>query len=425
MDEAIVTRAVRLARRRNPDMSPSVFDFLRDVLLLRPAADPERVEFTMRFQQLTGPVTAKGVEDTAFYTYLRFVALNEVGGSPDRFGTTIAELHAQNAARREKWPRAMIAVATHDTKRGADVRARLAVLSEIPEQWEAWAREWLAMTEPYARAIDDEPAPSLADRWLFFQTALGTHPLEGRSDAWVERLVAYVLKAAREAKKHTSWLSPDETYEDALRAFVVDTMKDERFTKSLAERAGLVAPYGASNGLALVTLEAASPGVADTYQGGELWDLSLVDPDNRTPVDYAHRRELLRRIDGARPRELLAAFADGRVKLHVLRAALRLRRERPELFLDGDYTPIDAGEEIVAFSRTHATGAIVCAVTRFPHAVTRGAAPWAVGDVWGDRIVAVPRGRWRDAFTGREHDSNGALRASRLFEELPVALLVR
>ncbi|HEY8076336.1 MAG TPA: hypothetical protein VIF62_19560, partial [Labilithrix sp.] len=248
--------------------------------------------------------------------------------------------------------------------------------------------------------------------------------LEGSTDAYVERLASYMLKAAREAKKYTSWLSPDEMYEEALRSFVVSTMKDDRFARSLADRAAQIATHGASNGLALVTLEAAAPGVADTYQGGELWDLTLVDPDNREPVDYARRRDLLRRCEGMRPRELLAAYADGRVKLHVLRAALRLRREHPALFLDGDYAAIDAGEEIVAFSRTHAGESLVCAVTRLPYAVTRGAAPWAVGDVWGDRIVAVPRGRFRDAFTGREHESSGALRASRLFEELPVALLV-
>jgi (1->4)-alpha-D-glucan 1-alpha-D-glucosylmutase len=371
-------------------------------------------------------VAAKGVEDTAFYTYLRFAALNEVGGSPDRFGTTVAELHAQNAARRESWPHAMTAIATHDTKRGADVRARLAVLSEMPGEWEAWSREWLALSEPYVRARGEEPAPSLGDRWLFFQTALGAYPLEGGADdAYVARLGAYMWKAAREAKRRTSWLAPDEGYEEALHTFVGATLKDERFARTLAERAARIAPYGASNGLGLVTLQAASPGVADTYQGGELWDLSLVDPDNRAPVDYARRRALLRRTRDVRPRELLASFTDGRVKLHVLRAALRLRRALADVFLEGDYTPIDAGEAIVAFARRHAAGRVVCAVTRLPFGVTRGRTPWAVGDVWGDRIVPVPRGRWRDAFTGREHEVAGAgLEASRLFDELPVALLV-
>jgi (1->4)-alpha-D-glucan 1-alpha-D-glucosylmutase len=430
-DEQIVSRAIRGARRRNPEMTPLVFDFLRDVLLLaREPLDEEdraaRVELSMRFQQLTGPVTAKGVEDTAFYTYVRFAALNEVGSSPERFGTSREELHAANAARRERWPRSMTATSTHDTKRGEDVRARLAVLTEMPDAWRSWVDEWLAIAEEHATSVDEEPAPSLADRYLFFQTAIGAFPLEGSSDAFVARLVEYAIKAAREAKRRTSWLSPDEGYEDALRAFVRGMMGDARFARSLAREAERIATHGASNGLAQVLLKIASPGVADTYQGSELWDLRLVDPDNRGAVDYEARRALLRRCEGASARELLAAFRDGRVKLHVLRAALRQRRAMPETFLEGDYAPIDAGEEIFAFSRGHASGTIVAAAARFPWRITRGEAPWAVGDVWGDHVVPIAAGRWEDALSGLSHAIGEAgLRASRLFAELPVALLVR
>jgi (1->4)-alpha-D-glucan 1-alpha-D-glucosylmutase len=430
-DEHIVRRATRLAQRRNPELVPAVFELLRDVLLLarEPSAPPlhaARVQFAMRFQQITGPVMAKSVEDTAFYTYLRFVALNEVGGAPERFGTSIAELHAANELRRARWPRTMTATSTHDTKRGEDVRARLAVLSEVPEAWSRWVGEWLAMAADHATTVEDDITPSVVDQYLFFQTALGAYPLLGGTDTFVERLVAYGIKAAREAKQRTSWLAPDEAYEGALKDFIGNMMALEAFESSLETAADTIAPYGVSNSLGQVVLKVASPGVPDTYQGSELWDLRLVDPDNRRPVDYEERRALARGLDGARPRELLASYRDGRVKLHVLRAGLRLRRAMPRTFLDGDYVPIDAGEDVIAFARNHAEGSVVAAVTRRPHRVTGGRAPFAIDDVWRDRRVAIPRGEWRDALTGRTHDvGDDALAAADLFHDLPVSLLVR
>ncbi len=429
-DEQIVRRATRGAQRRNPEVVPSVFDFLRDVLLLaREPLDDEdrlaRIQFSMRFQQITGPVTAKSIEDTAFYTYVRFVALNEVGGGPERFGTTIAELHAASGARRQKWARSMTATSTHDTKRGEDVRARLAVLSELPATWELWVREWLLYATSHVTAVEDEIAPSAVDQYLFFQTAFGAYPLASGTDDFIERLVAYAIKAAREAKQRTSWLSPDEAYEAALVSFVTGMMTNDAFAASLAAKVEALAPYGASNGLGQVVLKIASPGVPDTYQGSELWDLSLVDPDNRRPIDYEGRRAALRSMDGARARDLLESYRDGRVKLHVLRAGMRLRRAMPKTFLEGDYVPIDAGEDVIAFARNHTEGSVVCAVTRRPYRVTRGQAPFAIDDVWGDRKVPIPRGEWRDALTGAAHhvDAEG-LGAARLFEQLPVALLV-
>jgi len=429
-DEHIIRRATRLALRRNPEVEPSVFDFLRDVLLLEHAVlDDEdrdaRVQFAMRFQQITGPVMAKSVEDTAFYTYVRFVALNEVGGAPERFGGSIGELHTANDLRRQRWPRGMTATSTHDTKRGEDVRARLAVLSELPATWELWVREWLALAVAHVTSIEDEVAPSAVDQYLFFQTALGAYPLCEGTDGFVERMAAYALKAAREAKQHTSWLSPNEAYETALRAFVTGMLTSDAFAASLAAKVEALAPYGASNSLAQLVLRLASPGVPDTYQGSELWDLTLVDPDNRRPVDYDERRRFLKSLEHVRAKTLLASYRDGRIKLHVLRAGLRLRRERPKTFLEGDYTAIDAGEEIIAFSRTHAEGSVVCAVTRFPYRVTGGKAPFAVDDVWGARRVSVPRGAWRDALTGARLVVEGdGLAAATLFTELPVALLV-
>ena len=430
-DEHIIRRATRIAQRRNAEVVPSVFELLRHVLLLsqEPLDDEDRaarIQFAMRFQQLTGPVMAKSVEDTAFYTYVRFVALNEVGGAPDRFGTTTSELHDANAARRARWPRTMTATSTHDTKRGEDVRARLAVLTEMPETWAKWAAEWLAIGTSHLTTIEDEPAPSVADQYLFFQTALGAYPLIGGTDIFITRLVDYAVKAAREAKQRTSWLAPDEAYEAALKTYITGMFSTEAFETALETAADAIATYGVSNSLGQVVLKLASPGIPDTYQGCELWDLSLVDPDNRMPVDYEERRRALKKLEGASPKELLASYRDGRVKLHVLRAGLRQRREMPKTFLEGDYVPIDAGDDVVAFSRNHAEGSVVCVVTRRPHHVTSGRAPFAVDDVWGQRDLPIPRGEWRDALTGATHIVDGdTLRAAKLFAQLPVALLVR
>jgi (1->4)-alpha-D-glucan 1-alpha-D-glucosylmutase len=434
-DAAIVTRATRLARRRNPEVNPSVFAFLRDQLLFdrKNDEDADRAELAMRFQQLTGPVVAKGVEDTAFYTYVRFVALNEVGGTPDRFGTSLSAFHAMNAERHAKWPRSMTTTSTHDTKRGEDVRARLAVLSEIPDAFACWVREWMSLGSRYTTAIDDDSAteptraPSASDQLLFFQTALGAYPLaHGPDQTFTDRLAEYMVKAAREAKQNTSWLAPDEVYESALRSFVADILADEAFLESLEAKTSAIATYGASNGLAQTLLKVASPGIPDVYQGSETWDFRLVDPDNRAPVDYAALREQLASLEGANVRDLVASYRDGRVKLFVLSRALRLRRTLPGVFIGGDYTPIDAGDDVVAFGRKHATGHVVCAVTRRPYGVTGGKAPWACGDVWGDRKIAVPEGRWRDALGDREISASAdGVTADELFRDLPVALLVR
>ena len=430
-DEHIIRRATRIAQRRNPEVVPSVFELLGDVLLLsqEPLDDEDRaarIQFAMRFQQITGPVMAKSVEDTAFYTYVRFAALNEVGGAPERFGTTTSELHAANAARRTTWPRTMTATSTHDTKRGEDVRARLAVLTEMPETWAKWAVEWLALGTAHLTMIDDEPAPSVVDQYLFFQTALGAYPLLGGTETFITRLVEYAVKAAREAKQRTSWLVPDEAYEGALKTYITGMFSTESFETALETAANAIATYGVSNSLGQVVLKLASPGIPDTYQGSELWDLSLVDPDNRMPVDYEERRRALTELEGSSPKELLASYRDGRVKLHVLRAGLRQRRDMPKTFLEGDYVPIDAGEDVVAFSRNHAEGSVVCVVTRRPHHVTGGHAPFAIDDVWGQRELPIPRGEWRDALTGATHIVDGdTLAAAKLFAQLPVALLVR
>lgn len=429
-DTQIVTRAIRLARKRNPELNPSVFDFLRDQLLFEGEdadhhIDVDRRELAMKFQQLTGPVTAKGVEDTAFYTYVRFVGLNEVGGAPEHFGTSIAAFHAANAENQRLRPRTMTTTSTHDTKRGEDIRARLAVLAEMPEAFASWLREWEELTKKHLVGLEeDATAPSPVDRLLFYQTVLGAHPFGRVDETFGHRVSEYMVKAAREAKQSTSWLSPDEAYEGALRTFVKNTLADDAVRESFASKSAAIATYGASNGLAQMLLKIASPGVCDNYQGSETWDLRLVDPDNRTPVDYAALREALRAT--AKPADLIESFRDGRVKLQLLARALRARRDHASLFLEGTYEPVLDGEEIVAFTRSHGGKRAACAVTRFPWRATGGGkAPWATGTVWGDRRLAIPAGKWRNVLDGRsiEVGPDGVL-VRDLFSDFPVALLL-
>ncbi len=428
-DGFILEQATALASRLNPDVGWPVFEFLREVLLLKAGiggdtSESGSIPLAMRFQQFTGSVMAKSVEDTALYRYFRLISLNEVGGNPEKFGSSISEFHALNRHRRTEWPRSMTVTSTHDTKRGEAVRARLAVLSELPEMWDALVQQWLGISAKYAGEVEGKRAPDEADQYLLFQTAVGALPMTGMDDDFRERVEPYAVKAAREGQRRTSWLSPSESYERALVEFVRALLRDEEFGASLWECVRRIAPSGASNGLAHVVVRVASPGIADTYQGSECWDLSLVDPDNRRLVDYGARSSALRAISEVPAHDLLKSYEDGRIKLHVLRAALHLRREWPRVFLDGDYQPIDAGEEIVAFVRQHVKGSILCAVTRLPWRVTRDRAKFAVGPVWGERRVAVPPGQWKDVLTGRSVVSaDSGVGAASLFAELPVALL--
>ena len=306
-DRRIIESAIAVARARDASNEGSVYAFLRRVLLAEHADEREReryVEFAMRFQQLTAPVMAKGVEDTAFYRSLRLIALNEVGGDPARFGTTVDEFHRQNASRALHHPHALLATATHDMKRGEDVRARLAVLSEMPHEWRRALARWTALNREHRTIV------SLLDEYGIYQTMLGAWPMEllaGELDAQAlaslaDRIAAYSLKAAREAKLSTSWTNPDADYERALDEFVrsiLDPQRSPAFLESLRGAARSVAATGLTNSLAQVVLKATAPGVPDTYQGTELWDLSLVDPDNRRPVDFTLRANALRALDDA------------------------------------------------------------------------------------------------------------------------------
>ena len=432
-DDACIDRAIGQARRRRPDVDASVFAFLREVLRLRrlpedPAARAAIVKFAMRFAQITGPVIAKGVEDTALYRYNRMVCLNEVGCDPDIFGVSADEFHAHNTRQRQRFPRTMTATATHDTKRGEDLRARLAVISEIPDAWRRAVSAWSRMGRTRKTTIDGELAPTRNDGYLFYQTVVGALPLDTLADGdavpaeFIDRVAAYMNKATKEAKQRTSWLHPNAEYDAAVDRFVREMLAHPPFVAQVRALALQIAPFGAVNSLAQLCLKLASPGVPDTYQGSELWNFSLVDPDNRTPVDYALRRALLDGLDAVEPRALLDGYVDGRIKLRLTQVGLRHRREHPALYLDGTYEPIAGGRHLVALRRRLAGQQLVCVVPRLGHTLTRGRG-WPISEAWGEQRVALGEDvALVDLVTGRKH-TGAELRLAEVFAELPFALL--
>ncbi len=438
-DTAHIDRAIAEARHRQADVDASVFAFLRDLLLLRrlpadPGARASVVEFAMRFAQLTGPVIAKGVEDTALYRYHRLVGLNEVGCDPDRFGVGVDEFHAFNHNQRRRFPRTMTATATHDTKRGEDVRARLAVLSEVPNDWRRAVSAWSRMARRYKTTVDGELVPTRNDGYLLYQTVAGALPAEALAGdgplpaEFIARVAAYMAKATKEAKLRTSWTAPNADYDAAVQRLVNDLLADPRFAAQARALVRKISTYGAVNGLAQLALKLAAPGVPDTYQGCELWDLSLVDPDNRRPVDFARRRELLADVQGRvgtpRARELLDTHLDGRIKLLVAHAALVHRREHPALYLEGSYEPLACGRHVVAFRRRLGDLQVICATPRLGYTLTGGRHAWPIGQVWGEATLELGEDTvLRDLCTGAAR-VGAQLPLAEVFADLPVALLV-
>jgi (1->4)-alpha-D-glucan 1-alpha-D-glucosylmutase len=403
-DRARVEAAVGRAAALRADLDPELFRFLADVLLLRYDGDAE-AELAERFQQVSSPVMAKAVEDTAFYRYLRLVSLNEVGGDPHRFGTSVAAFHERRAATE---PRSMLGSSTHDTKRSEDVRARLAALADIPAAWEDAVWRWAHRNEDHRR----EGLPDRATEYLLYQTVVGAWPLSA------DRLVAYLEKATKEAKVNTSWIDPVPAYDEAVEAFARAVLADDGFVADVEEflsTSGLV-EAGRRNSLLQTAIKLTAPGVPDLYQGTELWDLSLVDPDNRRPVDYDVRRRLLSEIAGLDAAAALARMDEGVPKLWLVRRLLRLRTERPELFAaEGGYQPLGAtgpdAERVVAFLRGSGRLAVIGA--RFPLRGTLAAAT---------RVV-LPTGSWYD-LDGAPVDS-AELEVPALLERFPIAVLVR
>jgi (1->4)-alpha-D-glucan 1-alpha-D-glucosylmutase len=414
-DRARVATAASAAQARRGDLDPELFEFLGRLLTLD-LRGPQETELVMRLQQISAAVMAKGVEDTAFYRYHRLVSLNEVGGAPGRFGVTPEAFHDTNAEIARSWPGTMLTLATHDTKRGPDVRARLNLLSEIPERWADAVRRWGKMNDTHR--VAGWPDPNI--EYLCYQTLVGTWPIEE------ERLQAYLQKAAKEAKEHTSWTDPNPAYDDALSAFVAAILADAEFRRDLEEFVRPLEVPGRINGLAQLLLELTSPGIPDLYQGTELWDHSLVDPDNRRPVDYGVRAELLHRLDTARPEDLWAEAASGLPKLAVVRAALAVRRTNAAAFAPGAAyasLPVSgvAAERVVAL---HRGGDVVVVVPRLVMGLLGGGNGWGLASDPARRTeVALPPGRFRDEITGREHE--GGATAADLLGAFPVALLVR
>jgi (1->4)-alpha-D-glucan 1-alpha-D-glucosylmutase len=461
-DRAYIEEAVAEAKRRNPTVNVSIFDFVRDVLLVRTPARPDpdeqaaRRHFAMRFQQTTGPVTAKGVEDTAFYVYNRLVSLNEVGGDPARYGESPTVFHDKNAARLARWPESLVATATHDTKRGEDVRARINVLSEVPAAWAAEVRRWRALARRFKTDVDGRAAPDANDEYLLYQTLVGAWPAREDDEPLarlIDRLAAYMEKATKEAKRHTSWVNPSPGYDAAVRAFVTGLLAPGgAFLSTFRPFQRLVAAHGAVNSLAQTLLKIMAPGIPDFYQGTELWELSLVDPDNRRPVDFARPQAMLDALRARLPAEdagptdlsalcaeLLEHWRDGGVKLYLTHRALTLRRQRPRLFGIGEYRGLAPGglyaEHVVALARLDAHDAVIGAVPRltarlggltgrFPLGEAAWEQTWvALGD---DRLAGV----YRDRFTGlrvasERRDGLAVLSAPALFGHFPVALLER
>jgi (1->4)-alpha-D-glucan 1-alpha-D-glucosylmutase len=416
-DRQVVEAAVEEAKRRNPRTAEAVFDFVRDAILLVsvqdfPEADrPRLVEWALKFQQLTGPVMAKSVEDTVFYSYNRLLSLNEVGGSPEHFGVSVATFHRLNAERQEHWPHSLLCTSTHDTKRSEDVRARLNALSEMARDWHAALGRWSRLNSSKKSVVEDQPAPDRNDEYLLYQTLLGTWPAGPvNEEAMIDfrvRIMAYMKKATKEAKVHTSWVNPNEEYDEAVTRFVGGVLSDradDPFLNDLLTLTRRVAFFGYLNSLAQTLLKLTSPGVPDVYQGCELWDFSLVDPDNRRPVDYPLRQgiveELRTRIDSGEDRaelaeELLAAPADGRVKAYLTLQALNYRRERTELFLRGAYVPLEAvggrRNHVCAFARYLGDEVVLVVVPRLVVQLAEDGEQLPMGaDVWGQTRLVLP-----------------------------------
>ena len=453
-DRQAIERAVREAKRRNPNRALAVYDFVRDLLLNKADYIPEserdeHMRFVGKFQQVTSPVTAKGIEDTALYIYNRLVSLNEVGGEPDHFGLAPERLHEWLAQRADVWPHALSATSTHDTKRSEDVRARLNVLSELPGAWKQAAARWARLNRRGRAAIDEQSYPSRNEEYLLYQTLLGTWPLEPMTDEQEDeyrgRIIGYMHKAMREAKVYTSWINPSERHEEAMTRFVEAVLAPDNrpFRQDFLALHRLVARYGIYNSLAQLTLKIGAPGVPDFYQGTELWDFSLVDPDNRRPVDYERRRRLLGALDAALRQEGPAAVAaeiaangDDRLKLYATTSLLRFRREHRDIFEAGAYQPLPVtgtrADHVFAFARVAGPHHVIVAVPRLVAGLAPDADVPPYGErVWGDTMLEIgalpPASGYHHALTGAcipmPVDGTRAVRAADVFAAFPVAML--
>ena len=405
-DRQVIERAVTAAKRRNPAIEESIFNFLRDVLVFRfpenldAEARAAHTHFVLKFQQSTGPIMAKGLEDTVFYIYNRLAALNEVAGEPQHFGLSVEAFHERNLNRQRNWPDTLLATSTHDTKRSEDVRARMVAISEIPELWRRSLQRWRIANRRWKRTINDREAPDGNEEYLLYQTLLGTWPVqlsglpeEAATTEYIGRIQAYMGKALHEAKLNTSWIQPNEEWDAAMHDFVrriLDSSPRNKFLPNFLSVVQEIARLGAINSLTQTLLKLTSPGVPDIYQGNETWDFSLVDPDNRRPVDYQRRREMLEALPAAAPDELMQTWPDGRIKMFLIQRLLQFRREHVDLFQSGEYLPLGASgtfaECCVSFARRFGNQWIVVIAPRLSSRL--GFPP--VGARWKDTALELP-----------------------------------
>ena len=449
-DLGYLERTFAEVRRRHPHLNRLALDFLERVLSLKfpPYLKEEQkrdwLTYVMHWQQFTGPIMAKGFEDTTLYIYNPLISLNEVGGS--FCAVAAADFHQFNRQRQEASPHTMNATSTHDTKRSEDVRGRINVLSEIPGDWEVCLKRWSGLNLAKKAEVNGNLVPDQNEEIFLYQTMLGAWPLDpAETLEFKERLKNYMIKAAREAMVHTRWVSPQVEHENGLLAFVdriLDESGNQEFLRDFLKMQSRLAYYGALNSLSQVLLKVASPGVPDFYQGTELWDFSLVDPDNRRPVDFAKRVRLLKDLKRKEKEgreglisEMLSHWEDGRIKLYVIYQALNFRKSSLDLFLQGDYLPLaaqgDRGENILAFARKQENNWVLAVAARFFTQIANPGQPPIGREVWGESLLMLPLGapgEWVDILTGKNHEADQSkpspsLPLQKIFQNLPVAFL--
>jgi (1->4)-alpha-D-glucan 1-alpha-D-glucosylmutase len=449
-DARYIEFAVRCARRRNAGTARSVFEFLGNCLLL---AGQEKVralqlQCTLKFQQLTGPVMAKGLEDTVCYTYNRFIAANDVGSSPAVFGVSLDEFHRANAVRSRRWPASMLTSSTHDAKRSEDVRARLDVLSEIPKQWSQQAMRWKRTNAAKKIQLEDgRIVPDANEEYFLYQTLVGTWPSEmiEPDPPYLDRISAYMEKALHEAKRNLSWINPDPEYVGAVQRFIQQVVAPKRknapnfFVRDMVEFLKPVQYHGAINSIAQTLLKLTAPGVPDVYQGMELLELSLVDPDNRRAVGFERRIRLMSTFEQQSPAEypelclrLMEEVEGGGAKVWTLSRALAFRRDNDDIFRNGSYQPVHAAgdkrEHLVAFARQHGNALAIAVAPRFTHTLMKGKSQFPAGDAWGNTELLVPPTSaeiFENVLTGEmvRLTASGTVLCRELFRVFPVALL--
>jgi len=457
-DRRYVHWAIAQAKKRSRAAEVQIFDFIQHLLTLGQLASyssrlqRQVVQFALRFQQYSAPVMAKGMEDTVFYVYNRLVSLNDVGFDPRAFGVSVNAFHYENRQRLENWPQTMVTTSTHDSKRGEDVRARINVLSEVPHEWRQHLARWSRVNRHRKRLVDDILSPSRNDEYLLYQTLFGTWPLEPLDaaglDAFRQRIDAYMLKAMREAKVHTSWVNPNAAYEKAMEHFVrvlLDNPEHNAFLADFIPFQSRLVRYGLLNSLSQTLLKLTMPGVPDIYQGNERWSFNLVDPDNRRPVDYNRRQSELQALGAACETgaclplllDMLEGIQDGRIKLYLTWRTLNLRRQYPRVFNEGEYVELKTGgpraEHICAFARRFEDTEVLVAATRWFARLTGESDGMPVGSaIWDDTWIEAPQGAQADSYRSiltdqtvqrRACEDETRFSAADVFKCFPVALL--